>query len=110
MMPGEPITVIRAGAATGEKDRYGKDVPGPDVETVYTGCLFAPAGSTEPAALGRYQVITKDSVYRRGPVDVTSADRVLVRGVERDVEGSPEVWKRGDRVIGTVIRLQTVEG
>jgi hypothetical protein len=110
MTGGETITVRRAGAPTGAKDRYGRDVLGADVETVYPGCLFAAAGSTETLALGRTQLVTRDSVYRRGDVDVTAADRVLVRGVEREVDGTPEQWMRGGRVVGVVIRLKMTEG
>ena len=109
-MIGEPITVIRDGAPTGQLDRYNKPILGPDVETVYTGCLFAPAGSSEPVALGRSQVITLDTIYRRADVDVTAADRVLVRGRVREVEGDPERWGQGGRIRGVVIRLKNVEG
>lgn len=106
---GETITVIRAGAPTGDKDRYGHPVLGADVETDYPRCLVAPAGSSEPVAVGRRQVVTLDTVYRRADVDVTAADRVRVRGVVRDVEGVPAKWTRGGRTF-VVIRLKDVDG
>lgn len=110
-MTGEPVSVIRPGAPTGETDRYGHPVLGPDVETPLPDAMFAPIGSGEPVQIGRTQVITSDSLYWRG-VDpgLTADDRVRVRGAVREVDGEPSVWRRGTRVVGVVARLKTVEG
>lgn len=102
----EAITVIRDGSPTGQKDRLNRDVLGPDVETHSGGWLFAPAGSVETIGLSRTRVLTRDTLYRRGSaVDITSADRVRVRGLVRVVDGDPEVWP-----LGMVVRLKIVEG
>lgn len=109
-MTGETVTVIRAGAPTGEKDRYGHDVLAPDVETPIADALFAPAGSSEPVAAGRAQVITQDTLYFRRSVDLRADDRVIVRGVEREVDGRPAEWRRGRHTVGVVARLKLAEG
>lgn len=112
VVSGEAIVVIRDGAPTGAKDRYGRDVLGLDVETTSTGWAFAPAGSSEPVAVGRTEVITLDTLYRRGTADITAADRVRVRGAVREVEGDPADWVHyySGRFLGVVVRLKTVEG
>jgi hypothetical protein len=107
---GEPVTRLRHGAPTGEKDRYGKPVLGPDVETPLPRALFAPASSTEPLTVGRVQVITADTLLWRCSVDLTAADRVRVRGLVREVDGTPAVWTRNGRVVGVVATLKTSEG
>ena len=111
-MIGEPVTRIRAGASTGEADRYGHKNLEPDVETPLPGAAFAPAGSTEPIAVGRREVITQDTLYFRRLVDLTADDRVRVRGKVREVDGDPAIWRNpfDGLVRGVVVRLKSTEG
>lgn len=112
-MFGETVIRIRAGAPTGEHDRYGAPILGPDVETPLEGAAFDPGGSREPVEVGRAAVITTPRVFfpEQWP-DVVSTDRLRVRGVEYRVTGRPPEWRDpfGSDVGGLVVELEAVEG
>jgi hypothetical protein len=88
---GATVTRLRGVPST---DRYGATVldwttPGTlDIE----GCGVNPGGSQEPVEVGRTSVITRPEVYAPVDADVTAADRLVVRGVTYQVDGSPRAW------------------
>jgi head-tail adaptor len=97
----ETVTVLRA---TTTEDAYGDPKPGPfaDHHTLNANC--APANSSEPLIAGQNKVITGFVVYVRDVVaDVLPTDRVRIRGVVYDIDGTAGEWfnrESGD-LIGT---------
>lgn len=108
---GEPVT-RRRNEQTGT-DRYGE----PIFETVDTvledGAAFDPGGSREPVEVGRTQTVTTPKLYFRGArPDLHAGDRVLMRGVEFQVEGDPADWRSpyGTDLGGLVVELKRAGG
>lgn len=111
MFVGEPVTRRRR-EQTGT-DRYNNPIYG-DVDTVLEErAAFDPGGSREPVEVGREQVITTPKLYfpRQWP-DLTSSDRVIVRGVEYAIEGDLPDWRSpfGSDVGGLVVELKRAGG
>jgi hypothetical protein len=108
---GEPVTRRRQ-EQTGE-DRYGNPVY-EFVDTVLAERAgFDPGGSREPVEVGREQVVTTPKLYfRQQWPDLTSSDRVIVRGVEYAIEGDDGDWRSpyGSDVGGLVVELKRAEG
>lgn len=82
------------------------------VSTSLDGAAFDPGGSVEPVEVGRASVITTPKLYFRSAVDLTAADRVIVRGRPYTVQGDPAVWVSpwSGRTSGTVVELKAVVG
>lgn len=95
------IAVIRPPA----KDTFGDPLPGPAVEVLVPGCLFAPGATTENL-VAAMQVNADATVYAPPGTDVRPADQVRVRGDVYDVAGKPQDWGRA----GVVILLRQVTG
>jgi len=91
----EPVTLIRAGAPTGEYDAGGYPILGPDVEIVSEGWKVAPRSSTESTLNYGQTVITGVTIYNRFQVVVLSSDSVIVRGVTWAVDGDIAGWRNG---------------
>lgn len=110
-MKGEPVTRLRQGAPTGT-DRYGNPTYGPDVESVVGEALFDPGGTRESPEPGRAPVTTQPTLYFRDAFpDLSSGDRVRVRGAEWSVQGDRADWDRpGARARGAVVELLRVTG
>lgn len=104
---GDPVT-LHSRTVTGQ-DTYGNDVL-TDVTSTTVGA-FAPTGSTE-LIQGQDTVITQPSVYLPAGTDVTALDRVTIRGVTYDVDGTPQDWRHPVTgwQPGIVVRLQNVTG
>lgn len=106
-------TVIRQRATT-TTDRYNNSVP--DWTTPETVTLTArgvePTSSTEDDRDGRQAVITGYRVYLDSGADVLPSDRVVLRGVTYEVNGTPADWRSpwGTNVGGVVVALKKFTG
>lgn len=92
----EPIQVTRAAPTA---DVYGDPIPGEYENHVLLVGKFAPSAlssTSEPVEIGRAVVISGGAVYVRTPSipDIVATDRVLIRGVEYDIDGEIGVWRR----------------
>jgi hypothetical protein len=91
---GETIQRIRALPAL---DPYSDEVTGsiwvdaPEVDIIGVG--VEPRPSAEPLEDARNSVTSGFTLYMPYDSDVTSADRVRVRGVVYEVEGEPSAWR-----------------
>ncbi len=107
-LPGETVTILRAGTLT---DPYsGEDAPDWDnpIETELAGCLFDPGTSGEPVTDWRSGRSESPTLYAPAGTDpdvVTAGDRVVVRGDSYAVEGRPQDWRMGVKPFGLVINL-----
>ncbi len=104
MAGGEDITIVRPAPL----DKFGDPIPdSASTETVSSGWLFAPGGSTELLD-GQNSVDWDAQLYRLGPdggEDIQPSDQVRVRGELFEVVGRPAVW-----TAGTVINLRRFTG
>jgi len=108
-MLGESVVRIRPTASA--PDRYGNPTT-TDTETTLTGAAFDPGGSREPVEVGRASVVTTPKLYFQSTPDLTSSDRVRVRGLTYTVEGNPAVWISPftNVTAGLVVELKAVAG
>lgn len=107
---GETFQIVTEGV-TGQ-DADGNDVYGVVGTPTDVRGAFAPAGSTE-LVNGQATVITHDTVYLdMGYPAPGPKDRMLVRGVLRDVDGVPAVYRNPwtGWQPGPVVRLVAVTG
>lgn len=99
--------VLHTRAVTG-RDADGNDIYS-TVDTTVTGAL-APAGTTE-LIQGQTTVIEHDTVYLSDGSPIPKAsDTMTVRGVERQIDGAPDLYHNpftGDEP-GAVVRLLEV--
>ncbi len=106
---GEQVTLHRRELQPGA-DQYGNDVY-TDADSVVTGCVFAPAGSTETLQ-GQNTVVDQPTLYVPTSVDVEAVDAITVRGVRYEVDGTPvrftSPWTGWTPP--TVVRLKGVTG
>ena len=104
MAGGEDIVVV----VPAPVDKFDDPVPGGEtVETVSSGWLFAPGGSTELLD-GRNSVDWDAQLYRLGVgagEDIRPGYQIRVRGELFEVVGRPAVWS-----VGTVINLRRFTG
>lgn len=103
MAGGEDITVVRPAPV----DKFGDPLPGGTTETVSSGWLFAPGGSTELLD-GQNSVDWDAQLYRLGAPgdeDIRPGYQIRVRGELFEVVGRPAVW-----TAGTVINLRRFTG
>ncbi|BDZ40820.1 hypothetical protein GCM10025865_01190 [Paraoerskovia sediminicola] len=109
-MFGELVTRRRRTA--GAPDRYGNPTYTWSDVLLGQGAAFDPGGSREPVEVGREQVVTTPRLYFVDRPDLTADDRVLVRGIEYAVEGTPADWRDpfGSDVGGLVVELERVTG
>lgn len=109
MMPfAETFAVITRGV-TGQ-DADGNDVYG-EVRKPTRGA-FAPAGSTE-SVQGQLQVISHDTLYLdEGQCAPGPQDKMLVRGVVRDVDGTAGQYRHPHTgwTPGPIVRLVSATG
>lgn len=104
----EEFTLL-AETVTGQ-DPDGNDVYG-DTETPIYGA-FAPSGSTE-LVQGQATVITHDTIYlAEGQSTPGPHDKVRVRGIVRDIDGTPNDYHNPHTGThpGAVVRLVEVTG
>lgn len=93
----------------------GRDGDGNDVYSTLstsTRGAFAPAGSSE-LVQGVATVLTHDTLYLEPGAPVPGPhDHVIARGVERYVDGTPEVYRSPftGRTFGAVVHLTEVTG
>lgn len=114
MLPyGETIVRQRATAVTDpySDESEAEDWTTPDSLTI-TGCGIADGGSLEPTQDARNAVESDFDVIAPYGVDVTPADRLVVRGLTCQVVGRPFDWRNPFTgwEPGTVIRAKIVEG
>lgn len=97
----------------------GADVYGNPVftwaESTVDGAAFAPEqASSEPTEVGRASIVTQPTLYFVGSrPDITARDRVVVRGVEFEVDGDPADWRypfSENGPGGLVVSLKVVTG
>lgn len=106
----ETVQVLTAGTKT---DEYGNTEP--DWSTATTRdekCLVGSGGSTEPLLDARTPIDSDfDLVFPGRDPGVTSADRVIVRGLTCDVSGRPFAQRYGSGdMAGTVVKVKIREG
>jgi len=99
--PRSPVTILRAGVATGEYDAQGYPIIGPDTSTISDGWRIAPRSSTESALNYGQATVTGLTIYNLAQVVVLSTDRVVVRGETWAVDGDSAAWHNG-----TVVNLK----
>ena len=114
---GETVTRLRRLTAT---DPYsGESAPIPWDKAGHTpasasidGCGFDPGGSVEPVEVGRVSVVTKPTVYAPYGSDILVGDRLVVRNVTYDVDGTPASWRSPFTgwEPGLVVELKAVSG
>lgn len=105
---GDTIT-IHTKSGTTQDPVYGNDVPTYTDSAVVGG--FAPAGSVE-IQQGRETITTTPTLYLPAGTSVAALDRVTVRGVTYEVNGTPQDWRHPMTgwQAGIVVRLQNVTG
>lgn len=104
-------TVVRLRALATRTDRYsGETVPDWESDLdelpIETLAPAAPTGSSEPAGAARDAVVSGWVLYLPEDADVTSVDRVRVRGLTYMVTGKPAAWAGA----GLVVTCEIVEG
>jgi hypothetical protein len=104
----ETVTILRPGTPT--QDRYGNDVPGPDVRTDVDGCLVAPRLAGDVAQAGRQGVIVGTTVYFPKGTEVRSTDRLEVRGETHEIDGDPGWWNGAPGHRDVEVATRRVEG
>ena len=96
----------------GAVDVYGNDAEGFAAPVELFGFGFDPGSSSEPRTAGQDRVIVEPTLY--GPFDMPFQphDRVIVRGVTYEVEGSVRQWRNyySNREAGAVVSLRRVDG
>lgn len=111
-MIGETVTVLTAGTTS---DPYSGDTveswDDPTSRSV-EGVAVAPGGSSEPALVGREQVVTDYDLFFPADDPVTAQNRVVVRGVPCDVIGRPALWRSPytGQDVGLVVHANIREG
>lgn len=110
---GETVTRLRADAAVDpySGESVGNDWTSPDSLDI-PGCGIADGGSLEPTQDARNAVESDFDVIAPYGVDVTAADRLVIRGLTCQVQGRPFDWMNPltGWQPGTVIRAKVVEG
>jgi len=108
-MFGETVTVRRR--VQGEDDRFGNPT-WTWADDQVDGVAVAPRSSAEPAQVGRLAVITGLSVYLPTDTTIGPHDRLVVRGIEYEVEGEPGDWRSpySGRRPGIEVAVRRVEG
>lgn len=105
-MRGETITVRTAGTAT---DPYSNDPvqdwDNPTTRTVRTLAPAEPRPSGEPVQDARNAVTNGWTLYLPPGDPITAYDRVVVRGEEYPVQGTPADWG-----VGVVVQAYRTEG
>lgn len=107
----EPVTVLSPGTAT---DPYSGEAT-TDWATPTTrdeSCGVAPGGSTEPTIVDRGAIDSDfDLIFDHDP-EITSADRVVVRGLMCEVDGHPFAFRSPFTgwAPGTLVRVKIREG
>lgn len=89
---GESV-IVRRGTVTASGRRNDTTVDWSDpTDTPVSDCLIAPRSSSEDND-GRTGVIVGVTVYMPTGTDVVATDRLVIRGVEHDVDGEPGDWR-----------------
>lgn len=106
-MRGEDIAVLSAGTAN---DPYSnepvEDWDNPTSRTVRTVAPPEPRPSGEPVQDARNSVTNGWTLYLPAADPITERDRVVVRGEEYPVRGTPAVWANA----GVVVQAYRTEG
>lgn len=106
-MRGEQVTVLTAGTVN---DPYSgepvEDWGNPTERTVTTLAPAEPRPSDEPVQDARNAVVNGWTLYLPAGDPITERDRVVVRGEEYPVRGTPAVW--ADK--GVVVQAYRTEG
>lgn len=105
----ERVTSLTATTTT---DRYGNTVEDWSTPTRRTfDALVAPATAEDYATQAQAGTSWDFRVYSTKPVTVTAVDRLLIRGLEYEVAGEPEVWRfMAGGNAGTVINARRRRG
>lgn len=110
---GEAVTRLRGTPKVGDYSSEETDLDWtlPDVLEI-PGCGFNPGQSSEPVQDARNSVVTQPEVYAPAGTDVLAGDRLVVRGVTYDVDGTPADWRSPFTgwAPGLVVALKGVEG
>lgn len=107
----EPVEILSPGTVT---DPYsGESVTGWDTSTSRDeSCAVAPGGSTEPTQVARDAIDSDfDLIFDHDP-GISAADRVVVRGLECEVDGHPFAYRSPFTgwEPGTLVRVTIREG
>lgn len=93
MSSDETIATLRYADA---EDAYGDPIPGDYSHHLTVVAKVAPNNPSEPVEVGRNAVITGGTVYIRTltELDISSEDRVSIRGVTYEIDGEVGLWRR----------------
>lgn len=86
-------TILLRTVTGGGVDPYGDPLPETITDTPVTA-MVAPRESSESDVRGRNGVIVGLTAYITADVDVTAADRIIVDGLDYQVDGEPGTWHR----------------
>lgn len=93
---GETVTRVRAGRKTSRYNAEATDLDWSAAgEVDIPGWLVAQDATSEPAEVGRAAIDADFTLYRSDPADITSLDRLVVRGLTCEVVGRPFEWVSG---------------
>ena len=107
---GLTVTVRRFTA--GEPDAHGNETGVWSDLALLKGCAFDPGSSSEPRLPGQDRVVVEPTLYAAYDAPVIAQDRIIVEGVEYEVDGVARRWGNpftGSKV-GCVISLRRVDG
>lgn len=97
----ETVTLLRE--TGGGFDAYGDPIAVIATRIDVTGCMVAPATSTEPSTRGREGVVIGWTVYAPTGTVAYHTDRVEIRGVSCAIESNPADWGTGGVVINAAL-------
>jgi hypothetical protein len=107
---GLTVTVRRFTA--GEPDVHGNETGAWSDLALLKGCAFDPGSSSEPRLPGQDRVVVEPTLYAAHDAPAIPQDRVIVEGVEYEVDGVARRWSNpftGSKV-GCVLSLRRVDG
>lgn len=88
----EQVTRIRFGVVSGAHDEQGNPIRDEPVSTFIEIRAFAPQISEETAEAFGTQTLDGAVVYADRGVDIQPADKLIIRGITWQVEGSARDW------------------
>jgi hypothetical protein len=107
---GLTVTVRRFTA--GEIDAHGNETGAWSDLALLKGCAFDPGSSSEPRLPGQDRVVVEPTLYAAHDAPVIPQDRIIVEGVEYEVDGVARRWGNPftGSMVGAVISLRRVDG
>ena len=102
MRGNEAILVHRMGQSGLHGDRV--EAPAREVKN----CIIYPTEGDEQETTRQDVVISRLTIVKQGPLDVLYSDEVTARGLRPDVDGPPQVYRKGTKTY-TLVNIKAVE-